>query len=42
MISDMNETILVFDKQENPKKDEVIEWLTNEIKLTKNKTDKWV
>lgn len=41
MISDTNETILVFDKEENIKKDEVIEWVTNEIKLTKNKSDKW-
>tara|TARA_B100000287_G_C20666348_1_gene791865 strand:- start:649 stop:2256 length:1608 start_codon:yes stop_codon:yes gene_type:complete len=41
MISDINETILVFEGEENPKKQEVIEWLTNEIKLTKNKSDKW-
>ena len=41
MISDINETILVFEGEENPKKLETIEWLTNEIKLTKNKSDKW-
>ena len=41
MISDINETILVFDNVENTKKQETIEWLTNEIKLKKNKADKW-
>jgi chaperonin GroEL len=41
MISTSTETILVFDKEENPKKQEIIEWLNNEIKLTANKNEKW-
>lgn len=41
MISTSTETILVFDKEENPKKQEIIEWLNNEIKLTANKSEKW-
>lgn len=41
MISNSTETVLVFDEEENPKKSEVIEWLNNEIKLTKNKSEKW-
>ena len=41
MISNSNETILVFDEEENPKKTEVIEWINNEIRLTKNKSEKW-
>ena len=41
MISNSTETVLVFDEEENPKKNEVIEWLSNEIRLTKNKSDKW-
>lgn len=41
MISDSNETILVFNQSDNPKRDEVIEYLNNEIKLTKNKSDRW-
>jgi chaperonin GroEL len=41
MISNSTETVLVFDEQENTKKNEVIEWLNNEIRLTKNKSDKW-
>lgn len=41
MISNSSETVLVFDEEENPKKAEVIEWLNNEIRLTKNKSDKW-
>ena len=41
MISTSTETILVFDNEPNPKKDEVIEWIHKEIRLTKNKSDKW-
>tara|TARA_R100001198_G_C5139727_1_gene154101 strand:+ start:22 stop:669 length:648 start_codon:yes stop_codon:yes gene_type:complete len=41
MISDSTETILVFEKEENQKKNDIIEWLKAEIKLTKNKTNKW-
>jgi chaperonin GroEL len=41
MISNSSETVLVFDEEENPKKSEVIEWLNNEIRLTKNKSNKW-
>lgn len=41
MISDLTETILVFENEENIKKQETIEWLTNEIKLTKNKANRW-
>lgn len=41
MISNSTETILVFDEDENPKKAEVIEWINKEIRLTKNKSDKW-
>jgi chaperonin GroEL len=41
MISNSTETILVFDEEENNKKNEVIEWLNNEIKLTANRSDKW-
>jgi chaperonin GroEL len=40
-ISDSNETILVFNENENKKRDEIISWLNSEIKLTKNKSDKW-
>ncbi len=41
VISDSNETILVFNENENQKRDEIISWLNSEIKLTKNKSDKW-
>lgn len=41
MISNSTETILVFEQSDNPKKSEIIEWLNNEIQLTKNKTEKW-
>jgi len=41
MISNASETILVFEKEENAKIAEVVEWITEEIKLTKNKSDKW-
>jgi len=41
MISDSNETILVFDEQVNPQKDEIIEYLNTEIRKTKNKSIKW-
>lgn len=41
MISNSSETVLVFDDEENSKKDEVIQWLNSEIKLTKNKSDRW-
>jgi len=41
MISNSTETVLVFDEAENKKKDEVIEWLNKEIRLSANKTDKW-
>jgi len=41
MISNSTETILVFDEEENNKKNEVIEWLNSEIRLTANRSDKW-
>lgn len=41
MISNATETILVFDAEENPKKQEIIDYINSEIKLTKNKHDKW-
>jgi chaperonin GroEL len=41
MISNSSETILVFDDNPNKKRDEIIEWLNSEIRLTKNKSDKW-
>ena len=41
MISNSSETVLVFDEEENQKKAEVIEWINNEIRLTKNKSYKW-
>ena len=31
----------MFDEEENSKKNEVIEWLNNEIKVTANRSDKW-
>ena len=41
MISNSSETVLVFDDEPNQKKQEIIEWISNEIKLEKNKTEKW-
>lgn len=41
MISNSNETVLVFGDEPNPQRDEVIEWLNEQIKLKKNGSDKW-
>lgn len=41
MISDSNETILVFNENNDPKKEEILQYLSNEIKLAKNKADRW-
>ena len=41
MISNSSETVLVFDDEPNQKKQEIIEWINSEIKLEKNKTEKW-
>lgn len=41
MTSTSTETILVFDEVENPKKDETIEWIHNELRDNSNKNDRW-
>ena len=41
MISNSSETVLVFEDEPNQKKQEIIEWISNEIKLEKNKNEKW-
>ena len=42
MVSTSTETILVFDEAtENPKKEETIEWIQNELKHSRSTNDRW-
>lgn len=41
MVSTSTETILVFEDVENPKKQETIEWIQNELKSSHSRDERW-
>ena len=41
MVSNSTETVLVFEEKENKDKQEIIQWINDELKHTKNKSERW-